>query len=235
MPCSRESPRPRDEHKSLVSPALAVVLHHESHREATFYLATTRIALQNCHCMINQNYYIEMLLLFMSLRGWFNLPTTSLREEAAFFWAMHYSTDCVCVLWTGLHCGHSSDIVLCLSQVDAWSRWFSKLKKSFSKDDNQTYDTWRRHTQRGSSWEADADGSLVGDPGSKCDACGSTRMPHKSGLLIRPDNSCVGVFLLWILKHAQMLGPDPPLISMLTDHMRAWFVKLSFVIWAFGF
>ena len=53
-----------------------------------------------------------------------------------------------------------------------------------------------RHTQRGSSWEADADGGLVGDPDSKCDACGLTHMPHKSGLLIRPDNSCVGVFLL---------------------------------------
>ena len=122
MPCSRGSPRPRDEHKSLVSPALAVVLHHESHREATFYLATTRIVLHNCHCMMNQNSYIEMLLLFMSLRGWFNLPTTSLREEATLFCAMHYSTDCVCVmnwppLWTFLRHHSLSFPSGCLKQM----------------------------------------------------------------------------------------------------------------------
>ena len=86
---------------------------------------------------------------------------------------------------------------------------FQTEKKSFSKDDNQTHDTRKRRTQRGSSWEADADGGLVGDPGSKCDACGLTHMPRERGLLIRPDTSCVGVSLLWIPKHAQMLGPAP--------------------------
>lgn len=48
----------------------------------------------------------------------------------------------------------------------------------------------------GDRWEVDADGCLVGDPGSKHNACRSRNMHRECKAVSRPDSSCIVVFTM---------------------------------------
>lgn len=89
--------------------------------------------------------------------------------------------------------------------------------------------TWRRSTQWGSCWEADAEGCLVGDPRSKHKAYRSRHMLCECKVLIRPDSSCAMVFIMWIPKHTQMLGTNTCLFSLCSWTARG--LGLSNWIW----
>lgn len=73
----------------------------------------------------------------------------------------------------------------------------------------------------GDRWEVDADGCLVGDPGSKHNACRSRNAHREWKAVIRPDSSCIVVFIMRIPKHTQMLSTAPA--SFLFAHeLPAW-------------